>query len=193
MHLATRIPEFQSLAGPDSPCAEAWGLLELALRISILGRTRASLRCQEIAPFLRRVHIREDSQELDSLASGSGAFERFGEHEFGTPPNPFEQRRLRLPQTDQPITPVRRRTHYQIERPQFAPGFANVGRRDLRAVGADNHHGFVTRGKGLGKRGSQAAPQVALALRTRPPTRSQPGLNLRDRVVRSKPQLDLWQ
>ena len=137
--------------------------------------------------------VREDAQELDSLSACPGACESFGEHKFGTPRNPFEKRRLRLPQADQPIAAVRRRPHYQIERAQFAPSFPNVGRRDLRAVGADYHHGFVIRGKGLGKRGPQSAPQVAVALRARPPTRPQPRLNLRDRVVRSKPQLDLWQ
>src|SRR6266568_3310405 len=107
------------------------------LRISVRGRTRHFPRRQEIAPLLCGVHIREDSQELDSLSACPGAGERFGEHNFGTPRNPFKQRRLRLPQADQPITPVRRRPHYQIERPQLAPGFANVGRGDLRAVGAD--------------------------------------------------------
>src|SRR5258708_14497267 len=96
--------DFSPWPDPTPPEAKHGGSWNSPFRISILGRTRASLRCQEIGPLLRRVHVREDSQELNSLSTGSGAFERFGEHELGTPPNPFEQRRLPLPPADQPIT-----------------------------------------------------------------------------------------
>src|SRR2546426_312796 len=130
------------------------------------------LRSQKGAPITIGVHISQLTQQLNAQARVLDAPNRLRENRFGAPVNVAEQVRLKLSQTDQPITAVGRRPQNNVVRSQTAPGFTNVLDPDRRAVGADNGHAFCPGVEGALEGGLQALSQIAVALRVAGPALS---------------------